>query len=335
MITSDSDESTVAAKRISRDGSGADSDGFIQNARYPSMADSDEVDLNYRLAGMRTITGSVTNCVGGAQRLETVRERAGRPYYGDDRVLLYNLDCQELMRRIGSPVVDLTVTSPPYNIGKEYECVRRPEDYLAWCGAWMRQIFEITDGRGAFWLNLGYFELPGRARAVPISYLLWNRTPFYLMQEIVWHYRAGVSAKRRFAPRNEKYLWYVKNGDSYTFNLDAVRDPDVAYPKQKKNGKLRCNPLGKNPTDVWEIPKVTSGRNRSSPERTGHPAQSPLAVLDRIIRASSNIGDLVFDPFVGSGSTAVSCVASGRKVIGCDTNAGYLDVAVERIRAAG
>ena len=102
------------------------------------------------------------------------------------------------------------------------------------------------------------------------------------MQEIVWKYGAGVSAKRRLSPRNEKWLFYVKNPDDYTFNLNEIRDPNVKYPNQKKNGKFRCNPLGKNPSDVWEFPKVTTGSNRSSKERTGHPAQFPLSVVLRV-----------------------------------------------------
>jgi len=266
-------------------------------------------------------------------RLELIRNRAGRPYYEDGDVLLYEADCAELMRRMGPRTVDLTVTSPPYNIGKEYERVMDTGDYLKWCEGWMGQVFEAAADDGTFWLNLGYFEVAGRGRAVPIAYLLWDRTDFYLMQEIVWHYGTGVSARRRSSPRNEKYLWYVKDPDSYTFNLDAVRDPDVKYPYQRRNGRLRCNPLGKNPTDVWDIPKVTSGRNRSSRERTGHPAQFPLAVLDRIVRVSSSPGDLVFDPFIGSGSTAASGIRNGRKGVGCDVNAKYLDMAVERIRS--
>ena len=88
--------------------------------------------------------------------------------------------------------------------------------------------------------------------------------------------------------------------------MDSIRDPDVKYPNQKKNGKLKCNPLGKNPTNVWEIPKVTSGENRSSKERVNHPAQFPLALLDRIVKSCSNVGDLIFDPFIGSGSIAVA-----------------------------
>ncbi|MFM6250745.1 MAG: site-specific DNA-methyltransferase, partial [Dolichospermum sp.] len=113
--------------------------------------------------------------------------------------------------------------------------------------------------------------------------LLWDKIPFYLIQEIVWNYGAGVAGSKFFSPRNEKFLWYVKNPEAYTFNLDDIRDPNVKYPNQKKNGKIKVNPLGKNPTDVWEFPKVTSGQNRSSKERTPHPAQFPSAVIQRII----------------------------------------------------
>jgi adenine-specific DNA-methyltransferase len=161
--------------------------------------------------------------------------------------------------------------------------------------------------------------------------LLWNKSPFYLLQEVVWNYGAGVSYKSMYSPRNEKFLWYVKNCDAYCFNLDDVRDPDVKYPNQKKNGKLKCNPLGKNPSDVWSFAKVTSGRNRSSEERTPHPAQFPLAVIDRILRSSSNLGDIIFDPFLGSGSTAEAALAVGRRVIGIEINPDYVALAADRV----
>jgi adenine-specific DNA-methyltransferase len=106
----------------------------------------------------------------------------------------------------------------------------------------------------------------------------------------------------------------------------------VKYPNQKKNGKLKCNPLGKNPTNVWDIPKVTSGKNRSSVERVDHPAQFPLAILDRIIKASSNKKELIFDPFMGSGSVAVSAINNDRIVVGCDINKKYLEIAKTRIK---
>ena len=123
----------------------------------------------------------------------------------------------------------------------------------------------------------------------------------------------------------------MKNQDNYKFNLDDIRDPNVKYPNQKKNGKLKCNPLGKNPSDVWQISKVTSGKNRSSKERTEHPAQFPLEMIDRIIKAGSNNRDLVIDPFMGSGTTAIAALKNGRKVIGFEVNSDYVKIIANRI----
>jgi adenine-specific DNA-methyltransferase len=155
---------------------------------------------------------------------------------------------------------------------------------------------------------------------------------FFLIQEIVWNYGAGVAGKLFFSPRNEKFLWYVKDSANYVFNLDDVRDPDVRYPNQKKNGKLRCNPLGKNPSDVWNIAKVTSGKNRSAAERTPHPAQFPVELVSRVIKASSNQGDLVLDPFAGSGSTLEAAIRNQRKAIGVEINPRYVEIASARLR---
>lgn len=263
--------------------------------------------------------------------LAAVEDELGPPAYRGPGVLIYHGDCMEIMRRLKGMPFSLTVTSPPYNIGKEYETKRTVEEYLSWCGSWSTEILRLTRPNGAFWLNVGYFAVPNRAKAVPIPYLLWDRVPFYLIQEVVWNYGAGVAARKSFSPRNEKFLWYVKNPERYTFNLDAVRDPDVKYPNQKKNGKLKCNPLGKNPTDVWQFPKVTSGASRSSRERTSHPAQFPTAVIDRIIRACSNPGDVIFDPFAGSASTAEAAVASGRSTVGVEIDSRYIDIASKRL----
>ena len=168
--------------------------------------------------------------------------------------------------------------------------------------------------------------------SLPIPYLLWDKIPFYLIQEIIWNYGAGVAGKKFFSPRNEKFLWYVKNPDCYTFNLDEVRDKNVKYPNQKKNGKIKVNPLGKNPTDVWSFPKVTSGKNRASKERTSHPAQFPIAVIERIIKATSNPNEIVFDPFIGSGTTAVAALSLNRQVIGFEIREDYCDIAATRIK---
>lgn len=263
--------------------------------------------------------------------LEYTKRVLGTPYFQTENSLIYNGDCLEFMRKVEFCYVDLTITSPPYNIGKEYEEALPLDEYISWCKTWMAEIYRLTKPNGSFWLNVGYLSIPGKAKALPISWLLLDKTDFFLVQEIIWNYGAGVAGKRFFSPRNEKILWYVKDSKNYTFNLDKIRDPNVKYPNQKKNGKLRCNPLGKNPTDVWRIPKVTSGENRSSKERTTHPAQFPEAMIDRIIKASSNEGNLVMDPFLGSGTSAIVALKNNRKFIGFETSKGYCEITKERI----
>jgi len=285
------------------------------------------------------IVGLVQSCkerysedmIADVETMNRIKEALGEPEFSLSGISVYGGDCLELMRRLPTGTVSLTVTSPPYNIGKEYERLLTVPQYLDWCDAWLAEIYRITSPTGAFWLNLGYFEVPGKAKALPIAYLLWDRIPFYILQEIVWNYGAGVAAKKMFSPRNEKFLWCVKDPQRYTFNLDPVRDKNVKYPHQKKNGKLKCNPLGKNPGDVWQIPKVTSGTNRASRERTPHPAQFPTAVLDRIVKACSNESDLVFAPFLGSGSTLEVCLRNHRQGLGFEIRPDYVRLCADRL----
>lgn len=264
--------------------------------------------------------------------LQQIKNSLGKAYFETDDCLLYAGNSLELMKKIDSSLVDLTVTSPPYNIGKEYEKQMPLENYLDWCKDWIAEIHRITKKQGSFWLNIGYLEIPEKGKAVPIPYLLWDKTPFYFIQEVIWNYGAGVAGKRFFSPRNEKLLWYVKDQENYVFNLDDIRDKNVKYPNQKKNGKLKCNPLGKNPSDVWQIPKVTSGTNRSSKERMPHPAQFPIALIDRVVKASSNPNELVLDPFFGSGTSAIVALSNKRKFVGFEINKKYCDLAIERIQ---
>ena len=264
-------------------------------------------------------------------QLSKIKTLLGKPYYEQENCLIYNTDCLEGLRKIKEPMFRLTVTSPPYNIGKEYESKLSLEEYLNWCQKWINRVYMISTNDASFWLNLGYLSIPNQAKAIPIPYLIWNRVPFFLMQEVVWHYGAGVAAKKFLSPRNEKFLWYVKNAEEYTFNLDEIRDPNVKYPNQKKNGKIKVNALGKNPTDVWIFPKVTSGNKRSSKERTNHPAQFPTAVIERIIKGCSNSGDLILDPFMGSGTTAEVALNLGRLVVGFEINKDYCDITSRRL----
>lgn len=264
---------------------------------------------------------------------QSIIDKLGKPYFCSENVILYNIDCIEALKNLPENSIDLILTSPPYNIGKEYEKILPIEEYIEWSKSWLENIPNALKKDGAFWLNLGYVKYKESARALPLVYLLWDKVKLYLMQEIVWNYGAGVACKKALSPRNEKWLWYVKNPENYTFNLDDIRDPDVKYPNSKKNGKLRCNTLGKNPSDVWQIAKVTSGKNRSSSERTEHPAQFPLDLIDRIVLGFSNKNEIVLDPFMGSGTTAISALKHHRKVIGFEIRKDYCDLQIERINA--
>ena len=281
---------------------------------------------------MSATTDNDRDAAGAA--VERIVAMLGAPDARFGNVVLYRGDSSELLRRLDEPLIGVTVTSPPYNIGKEYERSLSLTEYVAWSESWMKEVYRCTADDGQFWLNLGYVGVDGRGKAVPLPYLLWDKSPFYLVQEIVWNYGAGVASRLSYSPRNEKFLWYVKDAQDYFFNLDAVRDPDVKYPNQKKNGKLKCNPLGKNPSDVWAFSKVTSGAKRSSSERTPHPAQFPKAVIERILRASSRPADVVLDPFLGSGTTAEVCLELGRACVGIEIREDYLQIATERLRLA-
>mgnify|MGYP006440505745 CR=1 FL=1 len=229
-----------------------------------------------------------------------IKDVLGSPYYENEMSIIYNVDCVEALDSLilSNLKINSTITSPPYNIGKEYETVLAIDEYANWIVGIINQIYQITKDNGSFIFNVGYLKVEGKGRAVPIPYLLWDKIPFYLTQEIVWNYGAGVACRNYLSPRNEKVLWYIKNEKDYTFNLDPIRDPNIKYPNQKKNGKLRCNTLGKNPSDVWQIAKVTSGKNRSSVERMPHPAQFPEDLISRAILGFTNEEDLILDPLV-------------------------------------
>lgn len=261
----------------------------------------------------------------------TVIDILGKPDILKDKIAIYNIDCLKALEKINIPVFNLTVTSPPYNIGKEYESIMPLEQYISWVIRWAHKIYDCSLDNAGFWLNLGYIEVENKGESVPIPYLLWDKLKFFLQQEIIWNYSAGVSCRRKLSPRNEKFLWYLKNKNDYIFNLDDIRDPNVKYPNQKKKGILKCNPLGKNPSDVWQIPKVTSGRNRSSKERTDHPAQFPELLIDRIIKACSNENDLILDPFIGSGTVAKVANNNNRFSIGFEINSDYMEIINKRL----
>jgi adenine-specific DNA-methyltransferase len=153
-----------------------------------------------------------------------------------------------------------------------------------------------------------------------------------LRNRIVWHFEHGLHCSKRLSGRYETVLWFTK-GDDYAFNLDAIRVPSK-YPGKKyfkgpKAGQLSCNPLGKNPGDVWVIPNVKNNHV----EKTIHPCQFPVELVERLVLALTRPGDAVFDPYMGVGSTVVAAVKHGRVGYGCDTVQKYVDIAWQRVEA--
>jgi len=258
----------------------------------------------------------------------------GTPYYEADGCILFCGDTLELQKNITEKYFNAVITSPPYNIGKEYENIKPLEEYIEWSAEWINDSSRVLNPAGALLLNLGYVSIENVGRAIPLPYLLWDKISLFLNQEIVWNYSAGVACKNYLSPRNEKILWYVKDEKRYTFNLDPIRDKNVKYPNSKRNGKPRVNTLGKNPSDVWEIAKVTTGYNRSSDERTPHPCQFPSDLIDRLVLGFTNEYDVVLDPFMGSGTTFDSCIRHNRFCVGFEVLPEYCEIAKRRIIAA-
>ena len=249
-------------------------------------------------------------------------------------LLLYQGDCRDLLNAMEPASVQLVVTSPPYNLGKPYEVnldideyVRQQQETVAGC------VRVLRDGGSIRWQVGNYVN---RGKVVPLDILLYPLFAEHglsLRNRIVWSFGHGLHASKRFSGRYEVILWFSK-GDEYTFNLDAVRVPQKypgkRYFKGPNKGKLSGNPPGKNPTDVWEIPNVKSNHV----EKTEHPCQFPIELVERLVLALTEPGDIVLDPFLGSGTTCLAALAHGRKAVGAEILPDYCDLAAERIRLA-
>lgn len=256
-------------------------------------------------------------------------------------VTLFNGDCLKLMKKITKESVDLIVTSPPYCMGKAYE---DPHDDI---NTFKQQhiiifddLYRIMKPGGSICWQVGYHV--SDKCVVPLDYIVYDifttesakrEYPFILRNRIVWTFGHGLNGSTRFSGRHEMILWFTK-GKQRIFNLDEVRVPQK-YPgkrfyKGPRKGELSGNPLGKNPSDVWEIPNVKAKHI----EKTAHPCQFPVAIPKRLIRALAPKDGLVFDPFMGSGTTGVSSVIEGRRFVGAEMQKDYYDIAINRITDA-
>jgi len=239
---------------------------------------------------------------------------------------------------------DLVITSPPYNVGKEYETKTSIEKYLGQQEKIIREIVRVTNHNGSICWQVGNYVEKGEVFPLDIYYYqIFKKLGLKLRNRIVWYFGHGLHARNRFSGRYETILWFTKS-DDYVFNLDAVRVPSKypgkRYFKGPKKGQISGNPKGKNPSDIWEIvvkdwesglwniPNVKSNH----PEKTNHPAQFPVELVERCILALTDKDGWVLDPFAGVGSTSIAALKNFRNSVSVEKEKEYVKLANERIK---
>lgn len=249
-------------------------------------------------------------------------------------VTLYHGDCMDFLQTVPDESVQLVVTSPPYNIGKAYEDVLDIEVHKDQQRRVIEECIRILSPEGSICWQVGNYVDSGEI--VPLDILLYDifkDNGLRMRNRIVWHFGHGLHCSNRFSGRYETINWFTKS-DDYLFNLDPIRVPQK-YPGKKyfkgpNRGEYSGNPKGKNPSDVWDIPNVKSNHV----EKTDHPCQFPVALVQRLVLSMTNQGDLVLDPFMGVGTTAVAAVINGRRAAGVEIVKHYYDLAVDRVKKA-
>ena len=261
-------------------------------------------------------------------------------YFGDNVVELkknpeYSIKTQDnlkFMRALPDESMQLIVTSPPYNIGKEYEKRTPLQIYIESQAACIAEAVRLLKPNGSICWQVGNHIDDGEVFPLDILlYDIFKNHGLKLRNRIIWQFGHGLHCQKRFSGRHETILWFTKS-DDYVFNLDPVRVPSK-YPNKKhfkgpKKGELSGNPLGKNPEDVWDIPNVKSNHV----EKTSHPCQFPVGLIERLVLSLTNEWDNVLDPYLGVGSSAIASLMHNRNAYGCDLEKSYIDIARRRIR---
>lgn len=253
---------------------------------------------------------------------------------GDADCVLYLGRCQELLGQMPDGVARLVATSPPYNIGKEYEDWQTLDDYVAGQAEVIRECVRVLAPDGSLCWQTGNYVRDGEI--VPLDALLFpvfRELGLKMRNRIVWHFEHGLHCSRRLSGRYETISWFTKS-DQYVFDVDPIRVPQK-YPNKRhfkgpKAGQLSGNPLGKNPSDVWIFPNV----KHNHLEKTIHPCQFPVELVERLVLSMTEPGDLVLDPYMGVASTAAAALRHGRRAAGAEIEPCYHEVGMERVRSA-
>jgi len=275
---------------------------------------------------------SMVSANSSALRTSLIKNKARVKGGNLDPYTIWQGDAEAFLAALpNEPIFDLAVSSPPYNIGKSYEKKGALQSYLEWQERILDLIIPRLKNTGSICWQVGNFVDNGEIQPLDIEMAyIFKKHGMKLRNRIIWHFGHGLHTKRRFSGRYEVVMWYSKT-DDYFFDVDPVRIPSK-YPgkrhfKGPKKGELSGNPLGKNPEDVWDIPNVKSNHV----EKTDHPCQFPVGLIERLVLSMTKPGDLVFDPFSGVGSAGVAAAIHERKFWGCELLAEYSREGKKRI----
>jgi len=241
-------------------------------------------------------------------------------------------DCREELKNIKSKSIATIVTSPPYNINKNYGKYKDNVNFEEWkklIDQVFKQAKRILKNNGSFFLNVSPVPEKKTKEIIPldaICYQIGKDNNFYLRNSIIWHFNNMQNCTNRLSGRWESILWFVKDINNYIFNLKKIKIPYLT-----KNDK-RLNPSGaRNPTDVWYFNRV----NNMTKKKLGIekiPTMYPIPMIERIIKMSTNENDQILDPFVGSGTTLIACANLKRRGIGIDIDKKYKKVIEKRLK---
>ncbi len=234
-------------------------------------------------------------------------------------------DCLELLAAMPAGSVDLVVADPPYNVGIDYGDGRHADRladsaYIEWSRAWIAEAARVLAPTGAAWIIVGHEYAGDHQLAIRDAGLHWRNT-------VTWYETFGVNCTRKFNRTSRPMFYATKHRRTFTFNVEALSVPSA---RQTKYGDKRAAPGGKLLDDVWTIPRVCGSFRERVP---GVPTQLPVALLRRVVLGLTNPGDLVVDPFAGSGTTGVVCIEHGRRFHGLELRERFAEIARDRMAA--
>lgn len=241
---------------------------------------------------------------------------------------IFNEDILLGINKIDNNSIDLVLTDPPYCLGKDYgndSDKKSSDEYLEWTHKWIGAVLPKLKDSGSFYIFLSWQYSP--------EIFVYLKKKLRMVNEIIWDRRVPSmgGSTRKFSSVHDNIGFFVKS-NNYYFDIDSIRIP---YDEETKKARTRSIFIGKkwleigyNPKDLWSVSRI----HAQDPERESHPTQKPLEIIERIVKASCPKNGLVFDPFMGTGTTAIACLANDRQYVGFEINKDYHKIIMNRIK---